>query len=440
MKNRSRAIARILIKWLQGLLELLAVFPIIFTIGILLIPEEVWIWIASLSVLHLIGLFLGKYLSGKPRYAHFGIGLLITVFAAWIASNNIYAMGLILVSGLPVFDRGIRFRGLKWVHMFPTAGLWIGLIIYLIGGIVYSLSSILGTYFPYLAWAGLSYMIITLFTVNSEQLKAASLPGEETTPALSSTILKNNRVMVLLTMAVVMIISYFNQLRDGVTRLAKKLFRFIVEIIVFLSNLLYQPSTGTEQPPGQGPMEMFPDEVNEPSWILKALEVVAVAIVGIVILILLWYGIKVICRLLKKIYKYLTRILKDRISFHEETGFIDEKESLMGFADLGKDYVDRFQKWIQKLMEKEPKWEDLVDNHQRIRFLYRKLLLKCMGTGYSYKNYMTPKETGRDIMSWDKNKNSKIEDLTVIYDNIRYGQGEVKDSKVQELAETFLNK
>ena len=441
MQARSSEIRTIAVKWLQGIFEILAFFPVLFTIGILLIPQEVWIWVASLLLLYLIGLILGRFLLKKARYAQIGAGLLISLLAAWLASDNIFAMGLIFAFGLMVLDRGIRLRGRKWSHNFPVMALWIGLLVYLVGGSIYSLAPALKVYFPYIAWPGLVYMLVTLFVINSQQLLSASLPVEDRPPLISSAILKNNRALVLITMAVIMGISFFHKLREGVIWLVKGMLRSIVAFMVFLTNFFYQPLDGGEQAPGQGGMELLPQGPTKgPSWIFIILEVLAVIASVIFLIILLWYGLKTIYKLLKKLYRYLRDILKEKMVFQEGVGFIDEKESLMDIADIGKAYIDRFQKWVGGLLERGPKWKELENNQHRIRFLYRNLLLKSMKAGYTYKDYLTPKETGRDIMKWSRDKAGEIDDLTENYEKVRYGQADIEDQKVQELASRFLHK
>ncbi len=435
----SRFFGRILIKWLQGALEILTFFPIIFTIGVLLISREIWVWLSSVLLLHLVGLILGKVLLGKARYIYLGIGLVIALFVAWLVPYHIYTKGFIALLGFPMFVRGVHLRGRSWNSIFSISYLWIGLALYLLTGAIYSLAPNLKVYFPYLAWSGLSYMVIAFFVINFEKLKDASLPTDESIPKLPSAIIKNNRILVLLTMALVFIISYFNRLREIVTALFKGLIRLIVDIIVFLTNLLYQPTTGIDSPPDQGQMEILPTETVEPSLIAKILEMVAMGVALILLAILLWFGLRIILRKLIKLYQYLSNILKERLFFHEDTGFIDEKESLIDFVEVGREYMDRFQRWIQALMEREPKWGELKDNRQRIRFLYRHMILKNIKEGYPYKRHLTPRETGEDILKWEKGEEPLILDLTTTYDKIRYGQDNVEDGKVRELARKIID-
>ncbi|MFY9177634.1 MAG: DUF4129 domain-containing protein [Caldicoprobacterales bacterium] len=438
MKDKRLGIGRVLIKWIQGIMELVAFFPVIFTIGILIIPQDIWVWISSLVILYLIGLILGIFLLKKPRYTHFVSELLITLLLAWFIGHNIFLKVLIIVFGFIILDRGIRFSGMSWVQMFPGTAMWIGLIVYLVGGAIYSFVPVFKPYFIYITWSGLAYMIMALFTINSEQLKTASLPDREKTPVISSIILKNNRVLVILNLALVTLVSYFDRLREGTARLVKGLINLIVRFLNYLAELMYQDMANQGQSIDREPMEMLRQKAEEAHWIFKILEKVAMILAAIILIALLVLWFVALYKLGRKLYNYLKNLLKDRLSFQEETGYIDEKESLMGFTEIGRDYMDRFQKWIKGLMEREPRWEDLNSNYERIRFLYRNLILRSMKAGYTYRAYLTPRETGEDIQNWIREKDEKIDDLTSIYDKMRYGQEDVGSEQVQKLAERFL--
>lgn len=441
IKGRIGTLKSIMTKWLQGLLELITFFPILLTVGILLIPKEIWIWMVDLSAIYLIGLILGGYLLKKPRYIHFFVGILINSLSAFLLFGNLYAMILFFLSGMVIFDRGVRFRGTKWGDMFPNMALWIGLTLYLLGGSIYSLTPALKPYFKLLAWTGFVYTIIVLFVINTEQLKTASQPVDGTVPIFSSTVLRNNRILILLSIALVMFISYFNDLKDGCVWLARKVGQGFLAIILFLPNLLGTPGPGMGGLPGQGPMEIIPDiEATEPSMFAVVLEKALMFLAAAAFLVLLWFALRVVFRLLKKAYRRLLEFLKGFVLFQESGGFIDEKERLIGLKDIGRDYRNKFQDWLKGILEKEPKWDELQNNHQRIRFLYRNLLLRCLSGGYTHKNYLTPRETAADILDWDENESPEIADLSQAYDETRYGEKKIEDSRVRGLAEKFLRK
>jgi arsenate reductase-like glutaredoxin family protein len=61
-----------------------------------------------------------------------------------------------------------------------------------------------------------------------------------------------------------------------------------------------------------------------------------------------------------------------------------------------------------------------------------------MRAGYTYKNYLTPKETSKDIQKWISKKDDNIDDLISTYDSIRYGLKDIEDKKVNKLADKLL--
>jgi hypothetical protein len=441
IKDRIDVLKEIFVKWLQGLLEIVAFFPILLTLGVLIIPADVWIWMICISGSYLLGLVLGSYLLKKPRYAHIVAGILINTLWILLLSQGPLTKIVVFLSGIIIFDRGIRFRGSKWADMFPDMAIWVALLLYLLGGLIYSFVPVLKPYFHILAWTGFVYTIIVLFTINTEQLKTAAQPAEGSVPVFSSTVIRNNRILILLSIALIMFISYFDDFKNACVWLFQKIGQGILAVLLFLSKLSPISHTGPREPMSQDPLEILPEmEVGEPSLFAIILEKIIMVIGGAVSLVLIWFALKILFRLIKEAFKWLLEFLKSYVMYQENVGFIDEKEKLIGLADIGRDYRDRFQNWLKSILEREPKWEELQNNHQRIRFLYRHLILRCLSRGYTYKKYLTPKETALDILDWDGDISPEIRDLTHAYDETRYGQTAIEDSKVHQLAKTFLEK
>ena len=441
IKDRIGNLKEILIKWLQGLLEITTFIPVLLTLGALIIPTDIWIWIVCISGSYLLGLVLGRYLLKKPRYVHIIAGVLVNSLWILLLTRGPLTKALVFVSGIIVFDRAVRFRGARWADMFPDMAIWVGLLLYLLGGLIYSFVPVLKPYFHILAWTGFAYTIIILFIINTEQLKNAAQSEEGSVPVFSSTVIRNNRILILLSIALIMVISYFDVLRNACVWLFQKIGQGILAVVLFLSKLSPISHTGPGEPMSQDPIEILPEmEVGEPSLFAIILEKAIMVIGGVVLLVLIWFALKILFRLIKEAFKWLLEFLKGYVGYQENAGFIDEKEKLIGLADIGRDYRDRFQEWLKGILEREPKWEELQNNHQRIRFLYRNLLIRCLSRGYAYKKHLTPRETALDILDWDGEISPDLKDLSHAYDETRYGQTAIEDSRVQQLAKTFLER
>ena len=120
IKDRIGNLKEILIKWIQGLLEITTFIPVLLTLGALIIPTDIWIWIVCISGSYLLGLVLGRYLLKKPRYVHIIAGVLVNSLWILLLTRGPLTKALVFVSGIIVFDRAVRFRGARWADMFPT--------------------------------------------------------------------------------------------------------------------------------------------------------------------------------------------------------------------------------------------------------------------------------------------------------------------------------
>jgi len=341
--------------------------------------------------------------------------------------------------GTVAFARGIQLRGKRWEDIFPLAGLWAGLAEYFIGFFFFTRVETLKPFSPVFGWVGIVYMVIALFTVNFTHLKVASLPGDKE-PVIPTTIKKHNRLLIAIMLVVIGIISYFNTLKEGVERLVSYIGYLLWRFIVLLSELL--APTSPQEPSGLegGGFEVLlpPVEEKAPSFWDKIISILSSIIAIIAGLILLGLLIYAIYKLFKKIMTWLSRFYQMGKDIEYYGGYIDEKESLMDLKGLGKDYVDCFRQWLAGLMEREAKWNELKNNKERIRYIYRRFLFHYITAGYSFKEYLTPTEVGRELSKKDPEKSKDIGDLTAAYEQVRYGDKDVDDEKMEKLANVFL--
>jgi len=74
------------------------------------------------------------------------------------------------------------------------------------------------------------------------------------------------------------------------------------------------------------------------------------------------------------------------------------------------------------LIEREPRWEDLSDVTQKVRYLYRRFLIRCISLGYRPKSYMTPNEIKEDLKAWNERKGRQADVLIPLYNLVKYGK------------------
>jgi len=427
-------------KWAQLIMELLVVFPVLLILGICIISDYMlWIWFGFIALYCLAGLLAGGFLKRGRRFIPVAIGIIISGAGAYFLFDSVPAQVVTGALGVIAFMRGIQLRGNRWEEMFPHTGLWGGLAAYSIGYFFFTRVEALKPYIGIFGWVGIIYMILVLFVINFNQLKSASLPGDKE-PVLPQIIKKYNRLLITIMLMLVGIISFFDRLKEGVLWLSNTIGYLVMKFIVFLSQLLAASKQGGMNPEGGGgifdllpPIEEKPPSIFD--YIIQIISIVIAIIAGLVIIALMGFAL---FKLFKKIAAWLTRFYELGKDMEDYGGYVDEEEKLMDFRELGKDYAERFRQWLAGLMEREPKWDELKTNKERIRFIYRHFLLRCIAGGYNYKKHLTPVETGKELSKWHPDKAQDLMELAEAYDCARYGDKEVDDSKMQKLIQSFL--
>lgn len=429
---------QICLKWGQGILEILCFFPILFTLIVLLVPGDVWGFLLSLASFYLLGLIFGIFLARRSRFSKIACALLVALSLSILAFQNPLTRVFVFLLGSIIFIRSLKLYGEKWANIFPGELLWIGLLQYLLGGLIYNFTPTLMGYTKLFAWLGFTYMVFMLFILNSTELKRASLSNKSGSLPVPNTVIKSNRLLILISIIIPLFINYFDWLREAFGQALRGFIGFLGYIISSIIKLFDFSKGSVGDPGGPGIWNALPDlEAGEPSLLAIIAEKVLIVFVVFILLFLLWLGLRHMPVFLKSVYEKLVKYLKGRTLFEENEGFIDEKERLAGLIDIGKEYRNRFQDWLNIALGRGPKWKDLKDNRQKIRFLYRGLVLKAVARGYTYKEYLTPKETAKDIGSWEKEISAHREMLSSAYDLVRYGEDMPEDRIVHNLTRAF---
>jgi hypothetical protein len=268
----------IIIKWFQGMMEIMTFLPVLLiAAAYILSMTDIWIWLGFMSVYYLAGLGLGNIFKNRRIIVSVIFAIAISGIISWLCfAGQIGALIFAFVTGYIAVDRGIRLAYYRWQDIFPTAALWIGMVAYLIGTFLFQRIEGLVEYSTFINWAGLVYLILSLFIINLEQLKGATLPGDSE-PVLSITMLRHNRGLIGVSIAIIISIAFFQQLKEGTIWFFKWIARLIIEFILFIGSLFQNEHPGESQGPENNIFDMLPKaEPREPSWFDKFIEVVGV--------------------------------------------------------------------------------------------------------------------------------------------------------------------
>ena len=90
-------------------------------------------------------------------------------------------------------------------------------------------------------------------------------------------------------------------------------------------------------------------------------------------------------------------------------------------------------------IDKLPKWKNLTDNHQRVRYIFTKHINFRIKKGYRYNKTLTPSETEKDLQKMLK----EDEDVSLLFDSYRLARYEnpertqFDDDLIEKLRELY---
>lgn len=435
MRNRT---LKFLKRIAQAAIELIAFFPLILMLAVFTFPEPMAFgWVAFLAVYYITGILLRSILRKKPRIATVLPGVIITFLVAYIAFRGGLLLWVSYIVGIILLFRGVLLVEHGWEEVFPPAALWVGILIYFVSYFFFKHSIELRPYADLVEWMGFVYTGISLIIFNLQQLKSATLSKEDE-PSLSVTVLLHNRLLVAITFLLIIILANFNRFKQAVLWLVNAIMLLIAKVILFLSNLVSMSDQEGEIPPGGGMMDILPEtEPRAPNIFDYLFEVLAYVLVIAFVIALVAVLAMMFYKIIKRLIKALVRLIQQGEWIEADAGYVDVKEKVMDIKTLGKEYVNRWKDWLTSLIEKEPRWEDLSDVTEKVRYLYRQFLISCMGLGYHPKNYMTPNEIKEDLKGWNEEKGRQAEALVPLYNLVKYGNSAnqlIDQDKLNKLA------
>ena len=411
-----------------------ALFPIALTVWLAVFPSMApYAFAGILMGAYVLGLVLRSLLIRKNRLPTLAVSLAACIGLGLLLGTGIGSViGIVLLSFAAVC-RGILVAEQPLRNVFPRAYCFTALIIYFFAWLLYGRMIALKEYQSYILYAGLIAIPSILYLINSDVLMQASraeLKESSSMPVVK----RNNRIIMAITLIAGILIAGYNTLKDAFVNALKTAFLFLIGILDRLMNLLYSPMQGGETP-GEGQTPQLPPAEpakSSPFWDM------VVMIIGYLIAAALLIGFLILLvRMLIKLFRRLAELLKRWMSEggrpDEAYGYSDEKENLIDWQSIRHSYAEGIKDWIERTFRNEPKWSQLTDNRQKIRYLYRHLILRSIAAGYAFRASRTPDETIRDLAEHDKLGKDLQPVLKRLYGIARYGNGTIQDSEVETL-------
>lgn len=319
----------------------------------------------------------------------------------------------------------------------------IGIGIYLLAGMLFPRFQGLAEFIPFITWVGVLCLAWTLFAVNRSYLRYNTFSEEEAGNRLPRGLRGHNMSWIVAIVAAALLLATgAGSWAGGV------LLGMLRQIVGWLTRSSGEPVTIPEEDTG-GPAA-FPMETgksHEPGWLSQFLNIlfyvfataVILALVAVVIYWLYKNAGGIWRRWMDRLLAMLGRAGKDE----RNEAFVDEEIKLK----MGKSADAKRRNWrgiFGSRSVKRVRLEDLPDNRERVRYLYRQLLHAEQAQGYAPKPYFTPQETEADLRrqpvpkskdgksAWEKRR-SAAKELLGLYYKARYKEQEPSDDEISRI-------
>lgn len=424
---------------LFGGVELVIFAPLITLAQVYVFDSILGLTCIQLLLCFVIGAYLGqfKWLSRK------GYEFLVCVAAgyglAYLFQTDPLHIALCAAIGAPLVYRGIRYTKDGWISLYPPGVFVITGVMYFIGVPIMTRVELMHPYKIALNGLGFATLILFFFITNRAQLLIATLAGNDSAAAssLSQTVKRSSRIWLIGFIAVIAAIAYFQQVKQGLLRLL----RGILAWLLGLMSSEAPPAVPEASPSAPPPMELPPAAPHEPGWFGILMQVI-VQIAGYVLMIAL-----VLCclyLLLKKLapalLSFIRRFWKRSLRRDQgdvTEGYTDEKEALLDWRELPNLWWRKASSKLWPSSSHDPSWSHLLNNEERIRYLYRLLIGQAAKSGYTFKRSLTPNETGWELTHQTQLAEASVHALTTAYNRVRYGRETVSDEQLAQVLQTI---
>jgi hypothetical protein len=430
MKHFYPFLSKVIAIWM----DFWIMFPVVLTVFLSAgLNMQLSAFIAFLSGAYVSGMILRRLLIRKNKLLTIIITLILCIGFSILFGKGISNTVVLALLTFVTACRSISIVENPLHISFPRVYTYTALFVYFLAFYLYGKIVVLKEFQSYILYAGLIMVPSTFLLINSEVLMQAS--RAELKESSSMPIVKrNNRILTILLIIVGFVIAGYNTLKEIVVNAVQAVILFLLRLIESIMNLLNTPLKG-QPTPGEPGMPMLPPaEAAEisPFWemVSTVLGYLALIIAGIGFIFLLG---KVLVKLFKFIVELVKRLMAQSNWTGEIYGYSDEKESLIDWQAIKNSYAEGFKEWLERIFNNEPRWGQLTDNSQRVRYLYRHLVLRAIGTGYSFKASRTPDETIKDLADHDRLEKELQPLMEDLYGRARYGDGEIGTEEVLEL-------
>lgn len=423
---------------LQSWAELLPYFPVLVAlyIGVPHMTLAFPLLLAISSGIYMLGYAFHYACPGARQWQSLLVAIAVPASCAWLVSGPPLGIALQFALWLLAWVRGRQSRVWGWDESFPSALLWIGLVGYFAASLLFPHFLATRPYAPWVTGLGIVTLAFAMYRGNRSTLDSESVGKTgESKPIVAQETKWRNRALVLATFAVIVLIAAIRVISEAVGRAVSFLFNATVDLLNKLMSLFASDETTPTRPPQEWIDGQLPAP-EEPSAFVRLLEKL---VYGIGVLLLLALAAGLLYVLGKHVRRWLKRFMGwygERVEQKPETGYVDEKQSLLDTREWALDKARKWKQRIGELFRREPGWDDFADHRERIRHAYKRLLLDRIAGGYEHDATRTPRETGEEMDRRAPLGDDEAE-LIRLYEEARYSGRELSDEQAAKARALF---
>ena len=350
-----------------------------------------------------------------------------------------FTMGAIMAGMLPL---ALRMVALNENRALNVAS---GMALYTVAGVI---SFFVGK--PelenWLLGCGLFFLVMSAFAMNTHSMNDGTHSPDGVRPP--AVMRRKNRVLLAVALSVGGLIAYFGQIRDAVFAAGRWVIARCWSVIVWILNqgatrplsemsseetleqtekLLEQAEEmaaqmAEEAEMGNTMIEMFGGETGA-FW--AGTESTLAWICVIVVVVGLFFWGRVLLRLLKEVIKKIIAKLKILGEAVGE-GYVDEQESLLDWDETKRRLGDGLKARFQIRPRMRVNWEEM-SVQERVRYVVKSVYARTKDA--QFMRSLTIREAAPHLKTGDANPN----ELAELYEQARYGQGEIDREAAQRL-------
>ncbi|HEY9060529.1 MAG TPA: hypothetical protein VIO64_08525 [Pseudobacteroides sp.] len=416
----------ILTKFMQSIVEILFIFPILLFAAVNLFPDSLIMpVISSQAAFYLTGILLGYFLKNKSNSFY----VIISFFTGLIAS---FIIGYFI--SLPIFYtlmvsfsifRGIRINNNNWLRQSPVPAFSVLFSAYLVFYVMFLMSPNLYNHIDILNRAGLVMIVVFLSICSFDQLKAAFFK-KGSRHYIPSTILKFNITSLVIALILIIGLARFKPFWNSILALIKSVF---LGLYTLFEKLLVSANDKVESKSKE--VDIFGKKIYNNITFMETIESILTVVITIGFLV---FTVYVFFKLAMKIANWLSNKFRGNITEENTLGYVDEREIVRKSPSK---YLSNVKNIFHLFDKKELAWRDLTNDRDKVRFIFKQKVLSFIKKGYRFNDSLTPNELGKELEVLYKEDMSS---LTSAYNKARYSNESIKTSEVEMLVKKHVNK